>query len=139
MNSKQEVSDALSFKQGKVPLDMGGTPTSGIHISTLEKLRQGYGLEKRLPKVIEPFQMLGMVEDDLREAVGCDTAPFWGRVNMFGFENKDWKEFLTPWGQKVLVPGKFVTKRQGDKTYLFAKGDTNFPPSMAMPDSGFFL
>ena len=139
MDSKQKVSDALSFKQGKVPLDMGGTPTSGIHISTLEKLRQGYGLEKRLPKVIEPFQMLGMVEDDLRQAIGCDTAPFWGRLNMFGFENEGWKKFMTPWGQEVLVPGKFVTKKEGDKTYLYAKGDENFPPSMVMPDSGFFF
>ena len=83
--------------------------------------------------------MLGMVEDDLRKAVGCDTAPFWSRMNMFGFENKNWKEFLTPWGQKVLVPDKFVTRKQGDKIYLYAKGDTNFPPSMAMPDSGFFF
>ena len=44
-----------------------------------------------------------------------------------------------PWGQKVLVPGRFVTKKNGDKTYLYAKGDANFPPSMVMPDSGFFF
>ena len=139
MTSKQKVSDALSFHQGKVPLDIGGTPTSGIHISILEKLRKAYGLEKRLPKVIEPFQMLGFVEDDLKQALGCDTAPFWVRLNMFGFENKCWKEFLTPWGQTVLVPEKFVTKKEGDKIYLYAKGDTNYPPSMAMPESGFFF
>ena len=139
MTSKQKVSDALSFHQGKVPLDIGGTPTSGIHISILEKLRKAYGLEKRLPKVIEPFQMLGFVEDDLKQALACDTAPFWGRLNMFGFENKCWKEFLTPWRQTVLVPEKFVTKKEGDKIYLYAKGDTNYPPSMAMPESGFFF
>jgi len=139
MTSKQRVLDALHHKQGKVAVDLGGTPTSGIHISTMQKLRENYGLEKRIPKVVEPFQMLGLVEDDLREAVGCDTAPFWGRTTMLGFENKDWKEWVAPWGQTVLVPGGFVTKRVGDRTVFYAKGNTEYPPSMAMPDASYFF
>ncbi len=139
MADKQRVYDALNHKQGKVAVDLGATPTSGIHISTMQKLRECYGLQKRIPKVIEPFQMLGLVEDDLREAVGCDTAPFWARETMLGFENSGWKEWTAPWGQTVLVPAGFVTKRVGDRTVFYAKGNTDYPPSMAMPDASFFF
>lgn len=100
MNSKDKIANALNHKSGPVPLDIGGTATSGIHISTMEALRDYYGLEKRLPKVLDPFQMLGMVEDDLREAIGIDTTPLTGLNNMFGFKNENWKEWIAPWGQK---------------------------------------
>lgn len=44
------------------------------------------GLEKRPAKVCAPFQMLGLIEDDLREAIGIDVTPLAGRTNVFGFD-----------------------------------------------------
>jgi hypothetical protein len=52
--------------------------------------------------------MLGLIEDDLKEAIGVDVAPLMGRTTFFGFENRDWK----PWtfnGLEVLVADGFRT------------------------------
>lgn len=139
MNSKEKIQNALNHKNGPVPFDIGAFPTTGIHISTMEGLRDYYGLEKRLPKVLEPFQMLGMVEDDLREAMGIDTAPLWSSGTMFGFRNEDWKEWTAPWGQKVLVPGKFNTTTDEKCVYIYADGDLSYAPAGFMAKSGYFF
>ena len=56
--------------------------------------------------MIEPFQMLGEVDSELQDIIGIGCEGICGRTNFFGFENKDWKEWRTPWGQEVLVsPG----------------------------------
>lgn len=36
-------------------------------------LRDYFGLEKRLVKVHEPYQMLGMLDEDLKQAMGIDV------------------------------------------------------------------
>ena len=73
MNSKEKMALALNHQAGPVPLDLGAMPTTGIHVSVLEGLRAHYGLEKRTPVVLCPYQMLGVVDDDLREVLGIDT------------------------------------------------------------------
>ena len=101
---RKRVLDAINHRApDRVPVDFGGSAVTGIHVNCVAKLRDHYGLERRLVKVHEPFQMLGLVEDDLKEAMGIDVTPLPGRTTMFGFENRDWK----PWdfnGLEVLVP-----------------------------------
>ncbi len=46
VTSKENFSSILNHKPGEIPLDMGGLAVTGIHCSTLEKLRDFYGLEK---------------------------------------------------------------------------------------------
>ncbi len=50
MTSAEKVRRALNHESGPVPLDIGMFPTSGIHISTMEALRDYYGLEKKNTK-----------------------------------------------------------------------------------------
>ncbi len=139
MNSKSKVKLALDHKSGPVPLDIGAFPTTGIHVSVLEELRAYYGLEKKLITVFDPYQMLGLVEDDLREAIGIDTTALWSPYTMYGFKNENFKEWVSPWGQKVLVAEKFVTSEDKDDIYIYAEGDKSFPPSGKMPKSSFFF
>jgi hypothetical protein len=40
----------------RAPIDFGGSAVTGMHVSCV-KLRDHYGLERRLVKVTEPFQM----------------------------------------------------------------------------------
>lgn len=103
MDSKQRVMEAPGHKEGKIPFDLGGTPVSGIHAKPLERLREYYGLEKRPVAIIEPYQMLGRVDDDLREAMGIDTVPFWSPYTMFGCLGENFKEWRTPWEQDVYL------------------------------------
>ena len=89
-------------------VDFGATSVSGIHVSSVEKLREYYGLDKKPVKVVDPYQMLGEVDSELREIMGVDTIAAKGQKNSFGFYNHEpLKEYTTPWGQKVLVPEDF--------------------------------
>ena len=118
---------------------MGMLPTTGIHVLIMERLRDYYGLEKKVPVVLEPYQMLGQVDDDLREAIGVDTKPLWSPYTMYGFRNENFKEWVAPWGQKVLVAEDFVTTEDEKSVYIYAQGDTNYKPAGEMPKSSFFF
>jgi hypothetical protein len=141
MNGKQRLQSALSHRSpDRVPVDFGGTAVTGIHVLAVSKLREYFGLKKRPVKVIEPYQMLGEVDDELKEVISVDTAGITPRNNMFGFPNESWKEFHTPWDQVVLVPGKFNTTREPDGSLLlYPEGDTSAPASAKMPAVGYFF
>jgi hypothetical protein len=121
-------------------MDFGSTAVTGVHASCVEQLREHYGLENRLVKICEPYQMLGEVEEDLAEVMGIDTVGVVPLNTLFGFPNENYKEFQTPWGQTVLVSEHFNTqvKPNGD-VYIYPEGDMSVPPSGQMPSNGFFF
>ena len=125
----------------RVPLDLGGGPVTGIHVSSLYRLRQALGLdEPGTPvKVIEPFQMLGEVAPDLIDALGVDVVGVGLPTNFFGFANEDWKPWTTFDGIPVLVPGGFNTDTSEDGLLMYPQGDTTAPPSARMPRRGFYF
>jgi hypothetical protein len=108
-------------------------------VSCVAALRDYYGLEKRLVKVHEPYQMLGWVDEDLAAALGIDTVGVVPRDNMFGFPNEKWKEWNFR-GLQVLVPEKFrVIEGTDGSILIYPKGDTNAAPSGRLPvGSAFF-
>ena len=139
--ARERVNTALAHQQpDRVPVDFGSSFITGIHCSVVEKLRDHYGLEHRLVKDVEPYQMLGLVEDDLKDAMGIDVTSIFPRKTIFGFVNEDWKEFRAPWGQTVLVSGHFRYRvaDNGD-VFLFPQGDTTAPASGHMPARSFFF
>ncbi len=83
--------------------------------------------------------MLGMVEDDLRQAIGIDTKPLWSQWTMYGFKNQNFKPFMTPWGQEVLVAQDFNTTENDENVYIYAGGDKSYEPAGVMPKSGYFF
>jgi hypothetical protein len=141
MNSKQRIKSALDHKStDRIPVDFGGTPVTGIHVLAIEGLRDYYGLEKRPVKVIEPYQMLGEIDDELKDILVVDTIGLSSKKNMFGITQENWKEFRMPWGQVVLLPGEFNTTTDGDGNLLiYPEGDLEAPASAKMPASGYFF
>jgi hypothetical protein len=124
----------------RVVVDFGSTAVSGLHVTCVAELRDYYGLEKRPVKVIEPYQMLGEVDRDLRQAMGVDTVGAPAPGTIFGFRNENWKPFRAPWGQELLVAGRFqtTTAANGD-LLIYPQGDMSVPPSGRMPAGGFFF
>lgn len=83
MNPRERIKKTLSHNQpDKLPVDFDGTHVTGIQASIVYKLRQWYGLDKTSApvKVVEPYQMLGEIKDDLKEVLGADCTPLWGRT-----------------------------------------------------------
>ncbi len=141
MNSRERVRAALQHRRpDAIPIDFGATAVTGIHVSCVAALRDHYGLHRHPVKVHEPYQMLGLIEDDLREAMGIDTVGITPRTTMFGFPNTAWREFRLPWGQEVLVSDRFVTREDppGD-LLIYPEGDRTAPPSGRMPAGGYFF
>jgi len=139
--SRQRVQAAITHCQpDKIPVDFGSSFITGIHCSVVEKLRDHYGLDRHPVRVVEPYQMLGLVEDDLKDAMGIDVTSIFPRKTIFGFPNEEWKEFVTPWGQTVLVSAHFHCRIESNgDVYIFPAGDTSAPPSGHMPASSFFF
>jgi hypothetical protein len=142
MTSRQRLQAALNHQQpDAVPIDFGGTFITGMHCSCVAALRDHFGLERRPVKVHEPYQMLGLIEDDLKDAMGIDVDGVFPPKTIFGFSNDAWKPWRTPWGQQVLVSTHFevFSDQKTDDTYIFPKGDRSAPPSGHMPRGGFFF
>ena len=138
--SCQLVLDAIAHRQPlRVPVDFGATAVTGVHVSCVAALREYYGLEKRLVKVHEPYQMLGLIEDDLQRAMGIDTQGLFRRGTMFGYRNENWKEWKFN-GLEVLIGGGFetITDEKGD-TLVYPEGDRTAAPSGRMPKDGQFF
>ncbi|MBR9999651.1 MAG: hypothetical protein KFF73_11805 [Cyclobacteriaceae bacterium] len=142
MNSKERVIASLNHQiPDRIPVDMGSTGVTGIHALAVEKLRAWYGLEEKLVRIIEPYQMLGDVESDLREILGIDVIGLSPRKNMFGIQNcGNLKELRTFWGQVVLVPGDFNTSHDEEGNLLIhPEGDLQVAPSAKMPKASYFF
>ncbi|MBV5314612.1 MAG: hypothetical protein JZU47_15030 [Prolixibacteraceae bacterium] len=141
MTSKERFDLTINHKQpDKLVVDFGSTAVTGIHVLAVENLRRHYGLEYKPVRVIEPYQMLGEVDQELIAAIGIDVIGAWGRNNMFGIYNQQpFKEFETFWGQKVLMPEGFHTSYDNNGDLLiYPEGDLTVAPSARMPKASYF-
>jgi hypothetical protein len=141
MTSKERVVAALNHRQpDRVPMDFGSTGVTGMHASCVAALRGYFGLEKRPVKIHEPYQMLGLLEDDLQSALGIDVEGVFPRKTMFGFANRDWKPWRMPGGLDVLVSEDFrVTVDSNGDILIYPEGDMSVAPSGRMPRDGYFF
>jgi hypothetical protein len=141
MSSKQRVLEALDHREpDRIPVDFGATAVTGIHVSCVAGLRERFGLEKRPVKVHEPHQMLGWVDEDLKQALGLDVEGLLPRKNAYGFVNENWKSWRTWQGLEVLVPGNFNTTVDAEGyTLMYPEGDVTAAPSGKMPQDGYFF
>jgi hypothetical protein len=140
VKSRERLLTTLNHKEpDRIPIDFGGTAVTGMHASCVAALRDHYGLEKRPVRIHEPFQMLGMVEGDLREAMGIDVVGVFPRNTMFGFPADRWKNWQFN-GLEVLVSEDFnVTTSANGDTLIYPGGDTTVPASGRMPRGGYFF
>jgi len=143
MNSRQRVEAALNHQQPDyVPLDLGANAVTGMHASSVYRLRQALKLdEPGTPvKVTEPYQMLGEIDAALIDAVGIDVVGLAGSRTMFGLENKDWKPWTLFDGTPVLVPAGLNTEpEENGDILMYPEGDRSAPPSGRMPRGGFYF
>ena len=142
MTSKERFDLTVNHMQpDRMVVDFGSTSVTGIHVQSIENLRKYYGLEYKPVRVTDPYQMLGEVDPELVDIIGIDTVAAKGRKNGFGFYNHEpLMEYLTPWGQKVLVPEEFRTTIDGKGDILiYPEGDTSARPSGRMPKNGYFF
>ncbi len=143
MNSRQRLHATLNHQQpDRVCVDFGATFVTGIHVAIVDKLRKALlDGNSAYVKVCEPYQMLGEVDDELREALAIDVVGRLPRKSIFGPDESGWKPFTMYDDTKVQVPHNFnttVEEGSGD-TLIYPEGDMSVPPSGRMPNGGYFF
>jgi hypothetical protein len=140
MSSRERVRLALEHQESDcVPLDLGATTVTGMHVDTVYRLRQALDLDApgTPVKIIEPFQMLGEIKPDLLNTLAIDTALVNGTGTAFGFPLEGWKEWETFGGTPALVSAEFNTQPEpNDDLLLYPQGDRSVPASGRMPRGG---
>ena len=107
MKPRERIRHALNHQPtDRVPIDMGSTPMTGIAASTYSRLRRALGLPAAPVKVHEPYQILGLVENDVREKLGIDTIGL-DRPCFLMF-----KEFLSTKDKSKIWPTHFLGRRR---------------------------
>ena len=143
MSSRQRVNLALNHEEpDRVPLDLGGSMVTGMHVSSVYRLRQALGLDApgTPVRVVDPYQMLGEIGPDLMEALGVDVVGLGGTRIMFGFKNEGWRPWTTFDETPVLVPAGFNTDPEPNGDILmYPEGDRAAPPSGRMPRGGWYF
>ena len=143
MNSRERVRLALAHREpDRVPLDLAGSPVSGMHACSVYLLRQALQLDPpgTPVKVVEPYQLLGEIKPDLAEALGVDVVALGMPTTMFGFRNEGWRPWTFHDGTPLLVPEGFNTDPAPDgSTLMYPKGDRSVAASGRMPAGGYYF
>ena len=142
MTPRERLIATLNHREpDRVCVDFGAGGQTGLGVCSLHQLRQTVlGCKEYRVKVIEPYQMLGEVDDALRKALDLDVVGISTPKTMFGFANEGWKPFEMFDGTPVLVPEKFnVTKDVNGGYLMYPQGDTTAPPCAKMPQGGYFF
>jgi len=107
MRSRERVLTALRHEEpDRVPIDVGGTPSSGIAAAAYRRLKQHleYGTRTRISDLM---QWLAEIDPQVRQFLGGDVVPLHRRRSFFGMAMDDWKMWTAPDGCVYEVPGAF--------------------------------
>jgi len=141
MTPRERIRAAIHHQEpDRVPLDLGSTLVTGIHVSAYKRLRKALGISGGTLRVYDPFQMLGVVEEPVKEALGVDTFGIELPTTIFGYRNENWKRFTLFDGTEVEISGHFeYDVLPGGDIVQYPKGDRSAPPSGRMPTGGFYF
>jgi uroporphyrinogen-III decarboxylase len=142
MKSRERLIKTLNHETpDRLCVDLGAGGQTGIGATALQNLNQALlpNYQQKV-KIIEPYQMLGEVDEPLRKELQLDVVGVPGPSTLFGFRNENWKSFTMPDGTEVLVPGDFkCTKDEHGAFLIYPEGDLSVPPSAKMPESSYFF
>src|ERR1039458_1450628 len=143
MASRERVQEALEHREAdQVPLDLGASDVTGMHVDSVYKLRQALQLDPpgTPVKVVEPMQLRGEIGPDLLDALGVDVVGLCVLTTIMGFRNEGWKNWTTFGGTPVLVPEGFNIEPEPNGDILeYPCGDKTVSPCARMPRGGFYF
>ncbi|HYO87333.1 MAG TPA: uroporphyrinogen decarboxylase family protein [Candidatus Limnocylindrales bacterium] len=111
MNSRERALLSLAHKEpDRVPFDLGGTVLTSISIHSYKKLVEYLGLPEREIRVMDIFQQIAEIDDDVRAKLECDirnvaprsSATF--RIDINQTEMPGYDFFFDEWGIGWRMP-----------------------------------
>jgi len=103
MNSRERLLTALNHREpDRIPLDLGSTQVTGIHVVAYRNLRAHLGLPPVEPRLCDVIQQLALPDDDVIEQLGVDVR------GLFPLNSHNWNvtdvdvgdawEYADEWG-----------------------------------------
>jgi uroporphyrinogen decarboxylase len=140
MTSRECVLTSINHRQPvRLPLDLGGTPSSGISAIGYNKLKKALGIEDRRNKVYDVVQQVAQPEENVLDALHVDVLCL-GRT--FNDRNEDWYDVTLADGSLAQYPAWFrpVQGNGGEWTWADDEGDTlaKMPAGGAFFDQTYF-
>ena len=131
MNNRDRVLSALRHQEpDRIPIDFGGTVDSTISALSYQPLRRALGLPPTITRVQDIYQYTAVVEDDVREALGADTAPILDLP-------AEWRRGTLPDGTETQFPARFQPQRQPDGSQVVF--DAAGTIVLKMPARGYYF
>lgn len=131
ITSRERVVKTLRHcEPDRVPLDLGGTESSGITGLACCRLRRALNLPPGRAQIFDVYQQIARVEDDLRRAIRCDTVPLI-------IEPRLWKPFSLPDGSPCQIPEKWSPQLENNGDWVVK--DKNSRVIARMPQGGFYF
>ncbi|HJX70360.1 MAG TPA: hypothetical protein VJ346_00355, partial [Bacteroidales bacterium] len=142
MTSRERLIQTINHQQpDRLVVDIGAGGQTGMGVCAVNNLRNKlFGKTGYRVKVSEPYQMLGEIDEEIRQKLHLDVIGIHPPKNMFGFRNENWESFTMHDGTMVDVPGDFRFTRDAEGAILMhAEGDITSPPRAKMPVGGYFF
>ncbi len=116
MTSRERIIAAIEHRQpDKVPVDLGGTPSSGISAIAYGNLKRHLGLNHGHTRMYDVVQQLAQPEDFILDRFQVDVVDI-GRA--FNTEDSAWQPVRLADGQPALHPAWFNPERQDDGSFI---------------------
>jgi len=142
MTPRERLAATLEHKPvDKLCVDFGAGGQTGMGCCAVHRLREAVlGKSDHIVKIIEPYQMLGEIDEELRKALNLDVVGVNPPCDMFGVRQENFKSFKMPVdGTEVLIAGEFnYTEDANGDLLMYPEGDTSVPASGMMPKTGYF-
>lgn len=125
LTSRERVVMALNHEEpDRVPLDLGGTGSSGINVMAYNRLRKHLGLEPDQPLVFDLMQQICQVGQDVLEMLNIDCVPLYRSYPRFGIDVERTKDWILRDGTHCRVPADFnpVKRENGDNDIVRPDG-----------------
>jgi len=116
MNSRELVMASINHKEiGKVPVDLGSTPSSGISAIGYNNFTKYLGMENSKTKIYDVVQQLAQPEDVFISKFGIDVIDI-GRA--FNDKEDDWYPTTMANGATAYYPKWFKPELQSNGAYI---------------------
>jgi uroporphyrinogen decarboxylase len=140
MTSRERVYKAIRHEEpDRVPVDIGGTYATGIHMDAYAQIARNLGLELDILPAKIPNQFMMIVKPDmlLSKWLGSDVIWLENIMQNWGLELKDWKNWTSNKGNPVLMPGGFAPTKD-ERGYYYINGADGKPVAYMAPDGEYF-
>lgn len=136
MTGRERVSAALAHRQtDRVPIDLGGTLSSGIHIEAYSKLLRWLGSDADA-RIMDLFQFLAWPDADVCDRFHSDVRMLCRLYPRFQIPVDSFRPYVTERGTRCLAPQEFHPVKAADGSLLLWDADGVIAK---MPEGGLYF